>query len=203
MPEGTRIGLTGGIASGKSVVADRLAELGAVVIDADILAREVVAPGTPGLAAIVQRFGEEVLAADGTLARPVLARLVFGDAAARADLEQIVHPAVRARAAERERAAPPGAVVVHAIPLLVETGQANAFDLCVVVDCEPATQLARLRERDGLSVEEAAARLAAQAGRAERLAVADVVLANDGTIVELRDQVDALWAQLGPSASRK
>lgn len=195
-----RIGLTGGIASGKSLVATRLAELGAVVIDADMLARDVVAPGTPGLAAVVRRFGPSVLAGE-VLDRSALGRLVFADAAARADLEQIIHPAVRQRAAEQEAAAPAGAVVVHAIPLLVETGQADDFDLCVVVDCEPARQVARLHARDGLTAEEAETRLAAQASRAERLAAADVVLRNDGTVPELIAQVDALWSGLGPRGS--
>lgn len=192
-----RIGLTGGIASGKSVVAARLAELGAVVIDADVLAREVVAAGTPGLAAVVARFGPSVLAGE-ELDRGTLGRLVFADPAARADLEQIIHPAVRWRAAEIEAAAPAGAVVVHAIPLLVETGQQDDFDLCVVVDCDPARQVARLRARDGLTAEEAQARLSAQARRAERLAAADVVLGNDGAVTELIAQVDALWSGLDP-----
>jgi len=190
-----RIGLTGGIASGKSAVADRLAELGAVVLDADVLAREVVARGTPGLTEVVTRFGPGVLAGDG-LDRAALGRLVFADPSARRDLERIVHPAVRQRAAELERQAPDDAVVVHVIPLLVETGQAADFDLCVVVDCDPATQAARLQRRNGLTAAEADARLAAQATRAERLAVADVVLSNDGSLGELRRRVDALWAGL-------
>ena len=130
------MGLTGGIASGKSLVAEELAKLGAVVIDADVLAREVVEPGTPGLAAIVARFGDAVLT-DGRLDRARLGALVFADPAARRDLERIVHPAVRARAAELERAAGDAAVVVHVIPLLVETGQTDAFDRIVVVDVDP------------------------------------------------------------------
>lgn len=197
-----RIGLTGGIATGKSAAADRLAELGAVVIDADLLAREVVAPGSPGLAAVVRRFGEGVLHGD-ELDRAALGRLVFADPTARADLEVIIHPAVRRRADELAAAAPPGSVVVHVIPLLVETGQAQDFDLCVVVDCDPERQLARIQTRNGLTPAEAAARLAAQATRAERLAVADVVVSNDGTLPELRAQVDALWADLDPSSGQE
>ena len=150
-----RVGLTGGIASGKSLVAAELARLGAVVIDADVLAREVVEPGTPGLAAVVQRFGGEVLDGD-RLDRARLGAIVFADPEARRDLEQIIHPAVRARAAELERAAPPDAVVVHVIPLLVETGQQDDFDRVVVVDADPDTQLARLH----------APRRAARGGRA-------------------------------------
>ena len=196
-----RVGLTGGIASGKSAVADELAVHGAVVVDADVLAREVVEPGTPGLAAVVDRFGPEVLTPDGRLDRPQLGRLVFADAAARRDLEQIVHPAVRARAAELERAAPADAVVVHVIPLLVETGQADDFDLCVVVDLDRETQLQRLQQRNDLSREEAEARLAAQATREQRLAVADRVLDNSGPVSDLDQKVDHLWAALNRSAA--
>jgi dephospho-CoA kinase len=195
-----RVGLTGGIASGKSAVADELAALGAVVVDADVLAREVVEPGTPGLAAVVDRFGREVLTPEGRLDRPQLGRLVFADAGARRDLEQIVHPAVRARAAEVERTSPADAVVVHVIPLLVETGQADDFDLCVVVDVDVATQLERLQQRNGLSREEAEARLAAQATRQERLAAADRVLDNGGSRDDLRGAVAALWAELTAAA---
>lgn len=191
-----QIGLTGGIASGKSTVAARLAERGAVIIDADQLAREVVAPRTEGLRAVVARFGEQLLTDDGQLDRPALGRIVFGDAAARADLEAIIHPAVRSRAAALAAAAPADAVVVHVIPLLVETGQHQAFDQVWVVDVAPQIQLRRIQQRDGLSAAEAAARLAAQASRAERLAVADVVLRNDGSPDELRDEVDRAWESL-------
>lgn len=187
-----RVGLTGGIASGKTSVADQLAARGAVVIDSDVLAREVVEPGTPGLVAIVQRFGEEVLTG-GRLDRARLGALVFADPAARHDLESIVHPALRARAAELERQAPADAVVVHVIPLLVETGQARDFDVLVVVDLDPAAQLERLRNRNGLSVEEARSRMVAQASRVERLAVADHVLENDGPPEDLARQVGQLW----------
>lgn len=195
-----RVALTGGIAAGKSAVAARLAELGAVIIDADLLAREVVAPGTPGLAAVVARFGPQVLAGDG-LDRGALAEIIFADPAARADLERIVHPAVRRRAAELEAQAPPDAVVVHVIPLLVETGQSGAFDLCVVVDVDEQTQVDRLRRRNGLTAAEAEARLRAQAARAARLAAADVVIDNSGPVTQLREQVDALWARLDPATS--
>ena len=190
-----RVGLTGGIASGKSLVAAELARLGAVVIDADVLAREVVEPGTPGLAAVVARFGADVLD-DGRLDRARLGAIVFADPAARRDLERIVHPAVRARAAELERAAPPDAVVVHVIPLLVETGQQDDFDRVVVVDTEPETQMARLASRDGLADEAARARLAAQASREDRRAAADVVLSNQGSVTDLHNRIARLWAEL-------
>ena len=190
-----RVGLTGGIASGKSLVATELARLGAVVIDADVLAREVVEPGTPGLAAVVERFGVEVLDGD-RLDRARLGAIVFADPAARRDLERIVHPAVRARAAELEGAAQPDAVVVHVIPLLVETGQRDDFDLVVVVDADPETQVARLIARDGLSEEAALSRLAAQASREERRAAADVVLANQGSVTDLQGQIARLWREL-------
>lgn len=205
-PDLLMVGLTGGIASGKSAVADRLAELGAVVIDADVLAREVVEPGTPGLDAIVERFGPGVLrpAADGgppELDRPALGAIVFADPDARRDLEAIVHPAVRARAVELSRAAPSGSVVVQVIPLLVETGQADAFDLVVVVNLDPETQLDRLMARNGLTREQALARINAQAGRAQRLAAADEVIDNNGTPAELRNTTDALWRRLSAASS--
>lgn len=191
-----QIGLTGGIASGKSAVAERLAALGAVIIDSDVLAREVVQPGTPGLAAVVDRFGAGVLAADGSLDRAALGAVVFADPQARAGLEAIIHPAVRARAAELSAAAPPEAVVVQVIPLLVEVGLADLFEQVVVVDVDPAVQLERLQRRNGYSREEAAARVAAQAPRDVRLAQADVVIENNGTLAELDAQVDRFWADL-------
>jgi dephospho-CoA kinase len=197
-----RVGLTGGIASGKSTVAELLAQRGALVIDADALAREVVERGTPGLAAVVDRFGPEVLAPDGRLDRAALGRRVFaaddGSMGARRDLEAIVHPAVRARAALVEASAAPDQVVVHVIPLLVETGQASSFELVVVVDVDPEVQRARLLERGGLTGTEADARVAAQASRAERLAVADVVLDNNGTRADLARHVEQLWARIRP-----
>ena len=190
-----RVALTGGIASGKSTVADELARRGAVIIDADELAREVVEPGTPGLAAIVRRFGEGVQR-DGRLDRAALATIVFADPQARRDLEQIIHPEVRRRAAEREAALAHTAVVVHVIPLLVETGQQSDFDLCVVVDVDPQTQLARLMARGPMSREEAESRIAAQATREQRLAAADIVIHNVGAITDLTKQMDDLWSDL-------
>jgi dephospho-CoA kinase len=195
------IGLTGGIASGKSLVAELLAAHGAIIIDADVLAREVVTRGTPGLEAVVERFGKAVLLADGSLDRKALGAVVFSDPDARRDLEAIIHPAVRARAAALASAAPPGAVVVQVIPLLVETGQQEAFDLVVVVDTDPELQLTRIRQRDGLGEPEAAARIRAQATREARLAAADVVLENNGTQAELAAAVDRFWAGLESAGS--
>lgn len=192
---GLRIGLTGGIASGKSLVASRLAALGAEVVDADVLAREVVARGTEGLAAVVHRFGDEVLTAEGELDRPALGTLIFADPAARADLESIIHPRVRQRAAELVAAAGPSAIVVQVIPLLVETGQAQDFDQLVVVDLPTELQRQRLIERNHLTADQAEVRLAAQASREQRLAVADVVIANSGSIAHTLTQVDRLWLE--------
>lgn len=189
-------GLTGGIASGKSSVATMLAARGAVVIDADVLAREVVAKGAPLLDQVVARFGPAILTDDGSLDRAALGRLVFTDSGARRDLEALIHPAVRRRAAELEAASPPGSVVVHVIPLLVETGQTDRFDLVVVVDADLPTQLARIHTRDALDDGAARARVAAQATRDERLAAADVVIDNSGTPDDLDAQVDRLWQLL-------
>ena len=187
-----RIGLTGGIGSGKSTVAALLAERGARVVDADRIAREVVEPGTPGLAAVVAEFGSGVLADDGALDRAALAAIVFGDPAARARLDGIVHPLVRARAAELVAAAPADAVVVQDVPLLVETGQAAGFDLVLVVEADPDTRVQRLVDR-GLSADDARARMASQATDEERRAVADVVLRNDGDRDALAAQVEHFW----------
>ena len=189
-----RIGLTGGIGSGKSTVARLLADRGAHVVDADVLAREVVEPGTPGLAAVVEAFGEGVVTADGTLDRPALAAVVFGNADARARLDGIVHPLVRARATELISALPADAVVVQDIPLLVETGQAASFDLVLVVEADADVRVARLVER-GLTDADARARIAAQATDEQRRAVADVVLDNSGTPEELTDQVEQFWTE--------
>ena len=197
-----RVGLTGGIASGKSVVAAELAARGAIVIDADVLAREVVEPGTPALAAIVDRFGVQVLS-DGRLDRARLAQIVFADPLARRDLERIVHPAVRTRAAELERAAGAAAVVVHVIPLLVETGQQEDFDLVVTVDIDHETQIKRLMVRNGYTRAEAESRIAAQASREDRMIAADVVLGNTGSVTQLREQIDALWAELSSAVARQ
>ncbi|WP_176445402.1 dephospho-CoA kinase [Blastococcus mobilis] len=189
-----RIGLTGGIGSGKSTVSALLAARGAVIVDADRIAREVVEPGTPGLARIVEAFGERVLASDGALDRAALAAVVFADPEARRRLDGIVHPLVRARASELAAAAPPGAVVVHDVPLLVETGQAASYDLVLVVEADPATRVSRLVQR-GLTAEDARARMAAQASDGQRRAVADVVLDNSGTPEQLAEQVDRFWVE--------
>ena len=189
-----RIGLTGGIGSGKSTVAALLAERGARVVDADRIAREVLEPGTPGLAAVVAEFGAGVLAADGSLDRPALAGVVFADPAARARLDAVVHPLVRARAAEAVASAPADAVVVQDVPLLVETGQAGSYDLVLVVEADEGIRVQRLVER-GLTAEDARARIASQATDEQRRAVADVVLRNDGDRAELAAQVDRFWAE--------
>lgn len=192
-----RIGLTGGIGSGKSTVAARLAELGAVVIDSDLLAREVVAVGSPGLARVVERFGAGVLLPDGSLDRPGLGRLVFGDPAALADLNAIVHPLVRARSEALTAAADArgAAAVVQDVPLLVETGLAGGYDKVIVVEAPLELRLERLAGR-GLDAETARARIAAQASDEQRRAVADVLLDNSGSVEQLRAQVDAAWARL-------
>ena len=189
-----RIGLTGGIGSGKSTVAALLADRGAVVVDADRIAREVLEPGTPGLAAVAEEFGDGVLTADGALDRPALAAIVFADPGARARLDGIVHPLVRATAAERVAAAPADAVVVQDVPLLVETGQAGSYDLVLVVEADEETRVDRLVGR-GLTAEDARARMASQATDEQRRAVADVVLRNDGDRAALAAQVDRFWAE--------
>jgi dephospho-CoA kinase len=187
--------LTGGIGSGKSSVSARLAAHGAVVIDSDLLAREVVARGTDGLAEVVEAFGD-VLTADGELDRPAVGRIVFGDEVARRKLEAIIHPRVRARAAEIESAAPADAVVVHDIPLLVETGQGDSFDLVLVVDVPQEVQVERLTRDRGMTDEEAKARIASQATREQRLAVADLVVDNAGSLADLDARIDELWPGL-------
>lgn len=193
---GLRVGLTGGIASGKSTVSRLLADLGAVVVDADLLAREVVAPGTPGLAAVVEAFGDEVLSADGSLDRPALGAIVFADDERRRVLEGIIHPLVHEAGAALEVAAAPGTVVVHDIPLLVEVGRGDDFDAVVVVDVPVEVQLERMVRDRGMTQEDAAARIAAQASREERLAVADFVVDNTGTLPELEERVNRLHADL-------
>ena len=182
------------------MVAAELAARGATIIDADVLAHEVVEPGTPALASIIDRFGEQVVA-EGRLDRARLAQIVFADSLARRDLEEIVHPAVRARAAELERAAGDAAIVVHVIPLLVETGQQGDFDLVVTVDVDHETQIQRLAARNGFTRGEAESRIAAQAGREDRKIVADVVVDNTGSVTRLREQVDALWAELSSATA--
>jgi dephospho-CoA kinase len=195
-----RIGLTGGIGSGKSTVAGLLAARGARIVDADRIAREVVEPGTPGLDAVVAAFGAGVLTPEGALDRPALAAVVFADPEARRRLDGIVHPLVRARAAELVAAAPPDAVVVQDVPLLVETGQGASYDLVLVVQADLATRVRRLVGR-GLSEDDARARIAAQATDEQRRAVADVVLDNSGTVEELEAQVDRFWSErVAPAA---
>lgn len=189
------VGLTGGIGSGKSAVAARLAELGAIVIDSDRLAREVVEPGTDGHAAVVERFGAKVLTPDGAVDRAALATEIFGDAAARKDLEAIIHPRVRARTAEIAQAAAPDAIVVNDVPLLVEAGLSSAYTMVVVVLASEETRIARLAKARGMAESEARARIAAQATDEQRRAVADVLIVNDGTLEELRAEVDRVWRE--------
>lgn len=196
-----RVGLTGGVASGKSTVAGMLTDLGAVVIDADAIAREVVAAGTPGLAAVVAEFGEELLTPDGELDRPAMGSLVFHDESARRRLEAIVHPLVFERYAEQEAAAPEGALVVHDIPLLVESGRASEFDAVVVVDVPRELQVERMLRDRGWSLVDAEARIAAQATREQRLAVATHVIENTGTLDELRARGAAVHAALTDGAT--
>ncbi len=194
-----RVGLTGGIGSGKSEVSRRLASYGAVVIDADAIAREVVAPGTPGLAAVAEEFGPGVLHADGSLDREAAGRLVFADASLRAKLNAIVHPLVGERMAALERAAPAGAVVVFDVPLIAENNLAAGFDLVVVVDAPEHTQLDRLVRLRGMTREQAVARIAAQASRDKRLAIVgerDILIGNSGSLAELDRQVGDLWTEL-------
>jgi len=193
------VGLTGGLGSGKSTVAALLGEHGAVIIDADVVAREVVRAGTPGFAAVVARFGPGVLGPDGELDRAALARIVFADGAALDELNAIVHPLVGSRSAELAAAVPPGAVVVHDIPLLAENGLADRFDTVVVVEADREIRLARLAER-GLTRAEAEARMAAQATDEQRRAIADEIVRNDGDLDSLARQIDRLWDRLSGSA---
>ncbi|WP_203738811.1 dephospho-CoA kinase [Actinoplanes cyaneus] len=187
------VGLTGGIGAGKSAVSARLAERGAVIIDADKLAREVVEPGTDGLAEIVAAFGSGVLTPEGALDRPALGAKVFGDEEARRTLERIIHPRVRARTAELVKAAPPQAVVVNDVPLLVETGLAPTYHLVIVVTADSEVRTQRLVRDRGMSPAEAAARISAQADDATRRAAADVILPNEDDLATLHARVDALW----------
>ncbi|MGA4982642.1 dephospho-CoA kinase [Streptomyces cellulosae] len=190
------VGLTGGIGAGKSEVSRLLVECGAVLIDADRIAREVVEPGTPGLAAVVEAFGEDILAEDGSLDRPRLGALVFNDPEKLATLNSIVHPLVGARSRELEEAAPEDAVVVHDVPLLTENGLAPLYDVVIVVDAGPETQLDRLVRLRGMSEEDARARMAAQATREQRRAIADIVIDNDVPLDELERRVKEVWADL-------
>ncbi|MET9773759.1 dephospho-CoA kinase [Streptomyces sp. NPDC006367] len=190
------VGLTGGIGAGKSEVSRLLVECGAVLIDADRIAREVVAPGTPGLTAVVEAFGEEILTADGSLDRPKLGSIVFADPQKLAALNAIVHPLVGARSRELEQAAAEDAVVVHDVPLLTENGLAPLYDVVIVVDADPATQLDRLMRLRGMTEQDARARMAAQATREQRREIADIVIGNDVPLDELRRRVNEVWAEL-------
>jgi dephospho-CoA kinase len=188
-----RVGLTGGIGSGKSSVAARLAGLGAVVIDADRIAREVVEPGMPSLTAIRERFGPSVVSDDGILDRAGLGRIVFGDRAALRDLEAITHPAIWARTAELFAAAPDDAIVVHDMPLLVEAGMTGEYHLVLAVLTDTETRVQRLVEHRGIPEDDARQRIAAQADDDARRAAADVLLDNNGSPEDLATAVDALW----------
>jgi dephospho-CoA kinase len=197
-----KIGLTGGIGSGKSEVARRLAARGAVVIDADRIAREVVEPGTPGLARVVATFGEAVLRPDGSLDREKLGAVVFADSDKLASLNAIVHPLVGERVALAQSEADAGAIVVYDVPLLAENKLAPMYDVVIVVDAPDAVRIARLAEHRGMPEQDAKARIAAQASREDRLAVADIVIPNDGPLDELEARVAEVWQELLLRASR-
>lgn len=195
------IGLTGGIASGKSTVAKRFAEHGAVVIDADQLARAAVAPGTDALAHVIEVFGDEVRNDDGSLNRAALGAIVFGNPAALSLLNQIVHPAVRAlsaQAIDAAEAADPHAVVVYDVPLLVEAAVGHPFDLIVVVHADADTRVRRMVELRGMTEADARSRIDAQAGDDARLAVADVVIDSMSSLDDTLSQVDRLWEKHAP-----
>lgn len=192
---GVRVGLTGGVGSGKSTVARLLVEHGAVLIDADAIAREVVEPGTPGFAAVVEAFGDEVVGPDGRLDRPKLAGIVFGDETKRAQLNAIVHPLVGERTIELAQAAAADAIVVYDIPLLVEGNMAAGFDIVLVVEAGTELRLARLAER-GMAADDAQERMAAQASDEQRREVADVVIENNDSLEDLKAAVDDLWELL-------
>lgn len=191
-----RVGLTGGVASGKSTVSAILRELGAIVIDGDQLAREVVEKGTPGLAAVVEAFGPEVLTDHGDLDRPKLGAIVFNDEQKRRTLEGIVHPLVFERVVELEANAPEGALVVHDIPLLAETGRADSFDAVIVVDVPTEVQVDRMLRDRGWTEEDARSRIGAQASREDRRAIATYVIENTGTLDDLRRKVTEVFDQL-------
>ena len=191
-----RVGLTGGIASGKSTVSAILRELGAVVIDADALAREVVAKGTPGLAAVVAEFGADLLTPDGDLDRAAMGTLVFADESARRRLEAIVHPLVFERIVDLETHAPEGCVIVHDIPLLAESGRADTFDAVIVVEAPEHVQVDRMIRDRGWTYTDARARIAAQATAEDRRAIATYLIENTGSVEELRSQVEKVYAEL-------
>jgi dephospho-CoA kinase len=198
----TRVGLTGGVASGKSTVAAMLAEQGAVVIDADALAREVVAQGTPGLAAVVDEFGEGLLGPDGELDRPAMGKLVFNDEAARRRLEAIIHPLVFERIVELEQDAPTDGLVVHDIPLLAENGRGGDFDAVIVVDAPEEVQLERMIRDRGWTEDDARSRIAAQASREDRRAIATYLIENTGTREDLRGRVAEVFDDVVSAGDR-
>ncbi len=191
-----RIGLTGGIGAGKSEVSKRLASHGAIVIDADLIAREVVAPGTAGLTAVVEAFGPGVLGPDGALDRAALGDIVFADKQRLAALNAIVHPLVGERMRELEESAGPGSILVHDVPLIAENGLGSSYDLVIVVDVPPRLQLDRLVRLRGMTRAQSQARMAAQAARDQRLSIADIVVDNSSSLAELDRQVGDLWTEL-------
>jgi dephospho-CoA kinase len=195
-----RVGLTGGIGSGKSEVSRRLAGCGALVVDADAVAREVVAPGTPGLAEVIAVFGPQLLRPDGSLDRERLGKIVFADAGLLGKLNAITHPKIGERMRALERQAGDPAIVVHEVPLLAENNLEAGFDVVVVVDTPPEIQVERLRRSRGMTRAQAVARMSAQATRERRLAIASVVIDNSGPLAELDRQVRQLWAELNRRA---
>jgi dephospho-CoA kinase len=195
-----KVGLTGGIGAGKSEVSQRLASYGALVIDADQIAREVVEPGTPGLAQVVGLFGTGVLAPDGTLDRQRLGEIVFGDDELRAKLNSIIHPLVGARIRELEQGADADAILIEDVPLIAENDLAGFYDLVVVVDVPPRLQEERLIRARGMTPDQVAVRMAAQASREQRLAIAGIVVDNSGSLAELDREVGELWAELSRRA---
>ena len=201
-----RVGLTGGIGSGKSEVSKRLAAYGAALIDADVAARAVVEPGTPGLGEITAVFGPQVLLPDGRLNRERLGQIVFADDGALAKLNAIVHPLVHERTQQLEQQAAatlgPGGIIVHDVPLLAENGLQNGFDTVIVVDAPDDQRLQRLIETRGMTADHARERMAAQAGRDQRLAIADIVVDNSGTLADLDQQVAEVWSVLHDLAGR-
>ncbi|XVQ88960.1 dephospho-CoA kinase [Microbispora siamensis] len=198
-----KVGLTGGIGSGKSEVSRRLAARGAVVVDADKIAREVVEPGTPGLAEIVEAFGEDVLRPDGTLDRERLGAIVFADAEKLKVLNGIVHPKVGERSEQLQREAPDDAVVVYDVPLLAENNLAALYDVVIVVDTPDEVRLERLLRFRGMPEADARARIAAQASREDRLRIADIVMRNEGSLDDLDAQVDRIWQDLSARVSAR
>ena len=197
------VGLTGGIAAGKSTVAKRLVELGAIEVDADLLAREAVAPGSDGLKAIVAKWGERTLSDDGELDRAAMAKIIFDDPKQRDLLEDIVHPAVAARSREMILSAGEDSIVIYNVPLLVEANVQLPFDLVVTVEAPQESQIDRMIKHRGMTRDEAAARIRAQATPAQRAARADVILNSNQSLGRLMDDIDSLWATLASAAAKK